>query len=169
MIVSSMDGINWTKRNSGVASDLVSVSWGNGFYVAVGNNVNDVTPALSPVILTSRDGVNWTVRNPAQSEFGLLGSGFVNNRFVAVGVGGTVMESDDTGTAPLALSLEPGVGSVRLTVVAPAGSGFRIQGCTNLFTSGWVDLVSLKNVSEVTHWTNTTIGAERQFFRVVSP
>jgi hypothetical protein len=50
-VVSSSDGgASWTRRTSGKTTNLVSIAYGNGRYVAVGN---------SGVVLTSLDGVSW--------------------------------------------------------------------------------------------------------------
>ena len=53
-ILSSPDGIEWTRRNSGTLHGLYSVIWGDGMFVAGGD---------SGTIITSGDGVEWTVRN----------------------------------------------------------------------------------------------------------
>jgi hypothetical protein len=50
-ILTSPDGINWTERTSLVINALMGVEYGNGLFVATGNNGN---------ILTSPDGITWT-------------------------------------------------------------------------------------------------------------
>ena len=51
-ILTSSDGILWTKRTSGKWKYLSGVTSGNGLFVTVGS--------LSGIILTSPDGNSWT-------------------------------------------------------------------------------------------------------------
>lgn len=58
-IATSPDGLTWTSCNSGVSYSLYSVIFGNGSYVAVGQNII----GNGTQITTSPDGTNWTARN----------------------------------------------------------------------------------------------------------
>jgi hypothetical protein len=58
-IATSPDGLTWTSRNSGVSYNLNSVIYGNGSFVAVGQNII----GSGTQITTSPDGTNWTARN----------------------------------------------------------------------------------------------------------
>lgn len=157
-ILTSSGGINWTKQNSGTLTTLESITFGNGNYLTAGDNA---------VVLTSPDGITWTSRNIGATDGqNLFGSAFLNNRFVVVGSGGTVLESDSA--APL-FDVQIHPGGNWLTAFAPTGSNFRIQTCTNLVAPVWIDAASFNNVSAITQWTNTSLGFNRLFFRVVSP
>jgi photosystem II stability/assembly factor-like uncharacterized protein len=74
-ILTSTDGVSWTRRTSPTTQGLYSVTYGNGLFVAVGNN---------GTILTSTDGVNWTQRTSGTSN-DLYGVTYGNGIFVAVG------------------------------------------------------------------------------------
>jgi len=52
-IITSSDGISWTKRTSGTPKELYGVTSGNGLFVTVG---------FFGTILTSPDGITWTER-----------------------------------------------------------------------------------------------------------
>jgi hypothetical protein len=76
-------GTTWTLRTSRTNIDLWAVTYGNGTFVAVGNN---------GVILTSPDGVNWT-RRTSPTSYWLNSVAYGNGMFVAVGNYGTILTS----------------------------------------------------------------------------
>ena len=59
-ILTSPDGILWTKRTSGKWEYLSGVTSGNGLFVTVGE---------SGTILTSPDGNSWTKRTSGTSKY----------------------------------------------------------------------------------------------------
>ncbi|GGF95972.1 hypothetical protein GCM10010912_46100 [Paenibacillus albidus] len=83
-IVSSSDGVSWTKRTSDTENHLLDVAFGNGMYVAVG---------IEGTILASSDGVSWT--NHTSGTAKLLSVTYGSGKYVAVGEGGTVLTSSD--------------------------------------------------------------------------
>jgi hypothetical protein len=157
-ILTSPDGVNWTKQNPGTSASLESVSFGNGYYLVVGDGA---------VAMSSPDGVKWADRNVgATGGQSFYGSAFLNNRFDIVGSGGTVLESDPV--APLfALQIHPG--GNWLTAFAPGGSNFRIQYCTDLAAPTWSDAASFLGASAITQWTNSSAGFNQVFYRAISP
>ena len=78
VIITSADGANWVKRFSSIQPNwdhlLTGIAYGNGQFVAVGEN---------SAIVTSTDGVNWVQRAP-----GVRGTiqriGYGDGKFVAV-------------------------------------------------------------------------------------
>jgi hypothetical protein len=97
-ILTSSDGIAWASRNSGDSKISPSaVSYANGFFVAVGGEG----------ILTSPDGVAWARRGFAANA--LTGITYGAGTFVAVGLNGTIIQSDpmnDNCIATLSPSLD---------------------------------------------------------------
>ncbi len=94
-ILTSPDGVTWTRRVVPMAADRLSglhgVVYGNGTFVAVGYYYTDDTfSILVPVALTSPDGVTWTRRTPPDRNQGLFGVGYGNGTFVAVGCDRTI-------------------------------------------------------------------------------
>jgi len=88
-LLTSMDAVTWTQQNSGTTSHLFGIGYGNGTFVAVGDE---------GVILTSTDGVLWTtVRAPLteNEDLAAVAFGTVNSvdYFVAVGELGTILTS----------------------------------------------------------------------------
>ena len=61
-VMTSPDGITWTRATAGASSVWSSVTYGNGLFVAVAYNASDPNSAANRV-MTSPDGVNWTARN----------------------------------------------------------------------------------------------------------
>ena len=84
-ILTSADGIAWTRRTSGVTTPLYGVAYGNGTFVAVG---------WTGKTLTSPDGISWTQRTSGITR-PLYGVAYGNGTFVAVGDGGTILTSAD--------------------------------------------------------------------------
>lgn len=73
-IATSPDGINWTNHDSGTASWLFDVTFGNGQFVAVGDR---------GVVVTSADAVTWGIGGTCPSSL-LSGVAFGDQKFVAV-------------------------------------------------------------------------------------
>ena len=65
IILTSSDGISWTKRTSGTTKNLYGVTYGGGLFVTVGDN---------GTILTSSDGTTWA--NTSTNERTTLGRYF---------------------------------------------------------------------------------------------
>ncbi|MBL9115752.1 MAG: hypothetical protein JNJ83_12155 [Verrucomicrobiaceae bacterium] len=76
-IHSSLDGITWTPRTSGVLDDLEHVVWTNTQFVAVGDN---------GTVVTSTDGLSWTVRQ-RYDEADIDDVVWDGTRIIAVGYG----------------------------------------------------------------------------------
>ena len=158
-ILTSLDGITWTKQNSGTTANLESASAGSGYYLVAGANAT---------VLTSYDGVNWTPRNVgATGGQTFYGSGFLNGRFDIVGAYGNILESD---VVPQIFDLH--IKSVPpkdvVTAFAAPGSTFRILSNSNLVnSSGWTTAATFNNSAAITYWTNSS-GAY-SFYRLVSP
>jgi len=86
VILTSRDGMTWTRRRSPTKANLYGIAFGNGTYVSVGDN---------GTVLTSPDGVIWKRRAGGASELLLSSLAFGNGTFVALGDSGTVLTSTD--------------------------------------------------------------------------
>ena len=88
-VLYSADGITWYQATlpSGYGRDLFGVSYGNGRFVAVGDEGPNQGGAL-----TSSDGIVWEQFRTGAGQ--LNGITFGNGKFVAVGTGGTILSSD---------------------------------------------------------------------------
>jgi hypothetical protein len=89
---------------------MTDVTWGNNFFVAVGNNKSGV--------LTSPDGVTWTKQDPGVTSI-LQGVCWTGTRFVAVGDQGVVLTSPDGNDWS---RIDLGGNTANLTSVAGNGS-----------------------------------------------
>jgi len=90
-ILTSVDAITWTTRNSTTNDNLHAVAWNGSLFVAVGGSPDDFTSAT---ILTSADGITWTPRDAVSSRclFALAWNG---SRWMAVGSSGSELTSPD--------------------------------------------------------------------------
>ncbi len=94
-ILTSPDGINWTKvvsRPSSGYYTLVDVTYGGGTFVAIGNSVVDHLGAAPA--LYSKDGVTWTEKTTSTSG-GLNGVTYGGGQFVITGASGYIATSPD--------------------------------------------------------------------------
>jgi len=83
--MTSSDGINWTYHAwSGISCDTRGIGYGNGLYIAVGENDDR--------IVTSPDGVNWTART---GGFNMMSATYGNGAYVAVGTSNNIQYSTD--------------------------------------------------------------------------
>ncbi len=79
-IVTSSNGLEWARRNSGTQAKLSSVAWGENRYVIVGD---------SGTVLESRDGCGWNLHHPGGNE-SIYSVTHGPDRFIAVGESGTI-------------------------------------------------------------------------------
>ena len=96
IILTSSDGISWTKRTSGTTKNLYGVTYGDGLFVTVGDNAT---------ILTSSDGTTWTntstnkrttLRYFSKADTNhLYGVTYGDDLFVTVGGNSTILTSSD--------------------------------------------------------------------------
>lgn len=123
-IVSSSDGVSWSKRTSPIQEKLNGVVWGLGMFVAVGDNGTILTSADGTewkkaelevkvdlcgaasngkefvvagndgVILISKDGQKWQQTRMATSE-SIYRVRWLNGRYIAVGAGMLILTSED--------------------------------------------------------------------------
>lgn len=84
-IVTSNDGVVWTKRVSSSYTTYYGVTYNNGTFVVVGTSGN---------IMTSTDGVNWTSRSSGQTST-IYSVTYGNGKFVAAGANGMILTSTD--------------------------------------------------------------------------
>jgi hypothetical protein len=83
-ILSSTDGIIWTKRNSGTGMKLFSVIWGEDRFIIVGKD---------GMILSSRDGIEWDIIDSG-TKSALYKVILDGKYFIAVGKGIILISSD---------------------------------------------------------------------------
>jgi len=83
-ILSSPDGIHWTRRNRDNKINLYGVVHGGGLYVAVGDH---------DTILTSQDALSWKRQKSRTSDVLFSSVAFDDGTFVVVGDSGTVLSS----------------------------------------------------------------------------
>lgn len=76
-VMTSPDGINWTYRPSPLGT-WVSVAYGDGTFVAVGN-----AQASDPIVMTSPDGTAWTAQSTPDNTTQLNSVAFGDGTFVA--------------------------------------------------------------------------------------
>nr|BCX00427.1 MAG: hypothetical protein KatS3mg041_0473 [Bacteroidota bacterium] len=77
LLLTSADGLTWTRRASPTQSTLHGIAYGEGRFVAVGEGGS---------ILTSEDGISWKrVSSPDIPAEPLYGVAYGNGRFLAVG------------------------------------------------------------------------------------
>jgi hypothetical protein len=85
LIVTSPDGVAWTRQESGETADLRGVAWSGARYVAVGG---------WGVVLVSEDAASWR-RVVVAFDQQLTAATWSGSRFLAVGDGATVLSSTD--------------------------------------------------------------------------
>ena len=87
-ILTSPDGTTWSIKTSGTTIFILSVTYGNSLFVAVGS---------SGSVLFSPDGTTWTIKNTGTYN-NLFAVTYANNQFVAVGERGAILTSPDGAT-----------------------------------------------------------------------
>jgi hypothetical protein len=132
-VVTSPDGITWTKQNAAAPNSWRGLTFANNLFVAV------ATSGTGDRVMTSPDGINWTVRtSPADNEWYSVAYG--NDLFVAVsitGSGNRVMTSPDGINWTIGSSAannnwyDVTYGNGMFVTVSNSGSGNRVMSSTN--------------------------------------
>ena len=85
VIVTSPDGMVWTRRASGTAKNLYSIAFGNGTFIAVGD---------SGAVCTAKNGLHWKAQRSGTSTL-LSAVAAGNGIYLAGGESGTILISTD--------------------------------------------------------------------------
>jgi photosystem II stability/assembly factor-like uncharacterized protein len=81
----SFDGRAWTTGTKVPVLHVTDLAWGNGLYVATGDNGG---------LATSSDGLNWTARSSGTSRH-LASAMWTGSQYIVTGQGGTLLTSRD--------------------------------------------------------------------------
>ncbi|ADI84086.1 choice-of-anchor D domain-containing protein [Geobacter sulfurreducens] len=182
ILLSTDDGATWTVQSSGVTASLRGVAHSGTVFAAVGVTENNPNFPYEPrtAILTSPDGVTWTPRfleQPFNGTLNLFDVAYGGGRFVAVGMEGHVVISEDNGGSWAALPPDPVTRPTNLNgVVFGAGTFVAVgdfgQIVTSTDGSNWVNrpqmsLAELKGVGFGTISDPLFAGNLLQVFTVV--
>jgi hypothetical protein len=169
----STNGREWIQRqdSSGSSFTLWDVAYGDEVFVAVGCTSlgGEYCDATAPArIQTSSEGREWRVRDTGWTN-ALWGVAYGNGRFVAVGTGGAILQSDDT-RPRLDAQMGGSSGEVELSVSGGLARGYRLQAAAELPSTNWTDLLTFTNTAPTTNFVDTSAtNFSQRFYRVVSP
>jgi hypothetical protein len=125
IILTSPDGVMWTRRVSGTTRDLKRVAWSGNHFVAVG---------MYGTILNSPDGVTWTTI-PSGTTNDLYDLIWGKDQFVTVGIPTTILTSPCVVPPTFVLTVSrPGAGNGKVTS-SPAGINCGAD-CSENYASG---------------------------------
>jgi hypothetical protein len=163
------------EANKQTKDRFYGVTYGAGYYVAVGETYDDSVPnsppIIAPLIKTSTDGTNWTSRS-VNGVNPLYAVAFGQNTFVAVG-GGIILQSDYLMAMPTILTRETQRlpdGSITVAVQSSVGDKIAVESSEDL--THWSLVTTVTNsagVATVTDWA--VQNQPQRFYRaeVVSP
>jgi len=126
-IITSSNGVDWVRRQSGTANYLLSVAYGDGEFVAVGLDVTNDGAAM----VTSPDGVNWSPRPMTNSPGPLEHIAYLDGKFL-VPPGDPLMTSTD-GVNWVQSQSFTGIGP--LSVASSNGQSVGVSGVGEIWTS----------------------------------
>ena len=168
VIETSTDGSTWVFQAAPGAGGLSRVAYGGGYFAAVGEEpqygvgYGQVRGSLT--VLTSADGVTWAQRPVSGMQMSLKAIAYGNGHFVAVGLGGTILQSGSIIT--LAITPNAATGHLTLSLSGPIGPGYTIQSST--------DLISWQNVTTIITGQSTNVvldappASDHVFYRAYS-
>ena len=166
-ISSSSDAFHWEDRQATTDGLFFGVTFGANTFVAVGGLYDVQIPASRLIIST--DGLIWFPRViPGTNDLHAVAYG--NGTFVAVGLRGSVLQSEVTGEVTLRSERDPSGTALVLTVTGQANETYRLQASAELPATNWQDVSVITNAQNVFRYTNSFQSPPSQrFFRVVSP
>jgi hypothetical protein len=92
VILTSLDGVNWTPRSSGGYFSPDGIAWSGTQFVAVGGVFDSSGAQAGGAILTSHDGVAWT-QQASGTAYYLNGVIWAGSGWVMAGNGSTILTS----------------------------------------------------------------------------
>lgn len=161
----SVDGVNWTNRSvSSSFRYMYDFAYGNGIYVATGQN-ESVQGAGQPIkMFYSTDGINWSLTNTIPGWANQWVVTFGNNKFVAAKGGscGTNCISYSSDGINWTLATTPSLGSgpiINFTDIIYTGSTFyAVSGGGAVITStdgiSWTYQTTISGISTWTDYVN---------------
>ena len=95
LLMSSPDGVKWTRVKSGIIGEIKDIDWNGKTYAAVADEVDDFhNKKVFYETTSSPDGIKWTARK-SDKDLGLNSVAWDGSRFVAVGEAGETFVSKD--------------------------------------------------------------------------
>jgi hypothetical protein len=157
VLMTSANGLDWTRRNLGTTHPFVGVTFGNGNFVAVGG---------CGEIFTSQNGVDWTNRNSG-TTLDIVDVAYGRGTFVAVGASGLILQSAHFGPPLLTGRRADGSNAFEISIEAESGSSLALQTSSNAVD--WSDAAAFTNTSNVIAFRDSTSAdASRRFYRTIS-
>ncbi len=170
IIAPSFDGVfPWTNCLVNLGKYICNVIYVNGQFVAVGGMPGSGWEYSVGTILTSQDGISWTSHSSRSGSL-LRAIAFGNNRFVAVGDSGTILQSGVI--APAKPTIGPLVllssGAAHIIVTGVAGQIHAIQ--TSIDLTHWLTLTNLALTNSLGEFVdNSATNSPQRFYRSVVP
>jgi hypothetical protein len=158
LILVSSNALDWVVASSGTQADLYCAEYGNGTFLVVG---------ASGTVLTSTNGTSWAKREPGTMN-PIFGAAYGQGTFLAVGPGGVILQSGVVPSLGARLVATPGWtgGGFGITLTAPPGGQYKIQGSANLLE--WVPLGTLSTTNTQTQFTDPEASQfSRRFYRAL--
>jgi hypothetical protein len=166
-IVSSTDGLNWTRRTLGPGNSIAGAIHANGLYVGVTGTVvpgGGDTYSKSTVV-TSPNGRDWTEHDSATTN-SLIRVTYGSGRYVAVGDRGTIITSTDASSWTVATSPTT---NILYAAAYGAARYVAVGGLTNRATIlSSIDGVNWNSISDATNYYGlyAIVFAQNQFVAV---
>lgn len=163
----SPDARAWQSKTMGIEGSVWAITHGGGVFAAVGDLQLGFGNSTN-VLGSSANGESWTIHliGPVAP---LRGIAYGRGAFVAVGLGGTIVQSGVVTQPTLAIQRQAGEAAVMITVSGDPGI-YRLQTTTNLAASEWSDWMTITNpVASVTFLDNTTSNLQQRYYRLVEP
>ena len=158
-IVVSQDGLVWNAYYRHPYQHFAAVAYGGGSFVCMGD------PEYSFAV-TSLDGYGWTPHRSQATSYP-YSLAYAKGRFVAVGSGGTILQSGDT--RPRLTGHWRG-DNFELTVNGGLARPYYLQTAGDVSEATWTDELYFWNVLPATSLVDTSAtNFTRRFYRVVSP
>jgi hypothetical protein len=147
----------WVTQNSGVATDLLSVAYGRGIFVAKGD--------LGSEFLSSTNGIDWVRRALPAIVYPHPRAAFVNDTFMFVGGRGMILQAPSETIALAGKSL----GDEYQIIVRGGrpGAVLQLQKCTEMSSDTWRTSVIFTNALPLLRLRERN-DSRNAFYRVAS-
>ena len=166
MILVSTDGTAWADKSQGSAtSAITALGFGNGTFVAVLHRLGP-----EGILYSSDNGASWAGHDLSEG-YNLSAIAFGNNSFVAVGSGGTILQSDRVAVAPV-LSVQSTANheGFQLGIAGELGQVCRLQATSGFPTTNWIDLGTVTiDQAVVSFKDRSATNFTSRFYRVLRP
>jgi len=168
-VLISEDGMTWALENAPALadSDFYDIHYANGAFVVLDDGSFHADGAFRRGVWSSTNPGEWNLRTTLRRN-AVSSLAFGKGSFVAVGLGGTILQSGSFAAAKLEIGVAP-QGAIAVELSGEIGREYLLQASTGI-SGAWTNVLRINLGHPKTNFVlHPAIASRAAFFRAVSP